>query len=71
MKKCIEIERLRRLQTSIGFLDSYKTPVDEVHHIGANINTENVKKTKLLRELGRINLRREVIIKSLMGTESN
>lgn len=70
MKKFIEISRLQNLQDSIGYLDNYTTPTDEIHHIGPNINTENVTETNLLRELGRINLRRMEIINILMSMEN-
>jgi hypothetical protein len=68
MKKAfLSLEKIKNLQNVIGFLDNYKTPSNEMHHIGPNINTENVEETKLLRELGKINVRREQIIKKLMN----
>lgn len=68
MKKAyLTLERLKILQEGFAYLDNYKTPSDEIHHIGSNINTENVEETKLLRELGEINIRREQIIKHLMN----
>lgn len=67
-KEYLTIEKVKALQESIGFLDSYKTPEDEtVHHIGPNINTEDVAETKLLRELGEINKRRQTIIETIMN----
>lgn len=43
MKKFyLTIERVKILQESVGFLDDYETPSDEIHHIGPNINTEYV-----------------------------
>lgn len=66
-KKFITIERVQALQKSIGYLDDYEPPAIEVHHIGPNINTENVMETNLLRELGAINLRRKAIISELMS----
>ena len=63
------IDRVKRLQNSIGWLDNYETPVDEIHHIGPNINTINVKESKLLRELGKINTRKKIIINELMSIE--
>lgn len=65
----LPLERLQKLQESVGFLDSYKTNPNEIHHIGPNINTENMTETNLLRELGKLNVRREEIIKQLMGTK--
>lgn len=47
----------------------YKTPDDEVHHIGPNIETEDVELTKLFKELGEINIRRDEIIRIIMGEE--
>ena len=66
-KSYLTLERVKQLQESIGFLNDYKTPSDEIHHVGPNINTMNVEETKLLRELGEINIRREQIIKHLMN----
>ena len=68
-KKHIDIERLRRLENSIGFLSSYKTVDGEVHHIGPNNETEDVELTKLFKELGEINIRRSQIIRTIMGEE--
>jgi hypothetical protein len=64
-KKHIDIERLRKLEKSIGFLSKYVTPDNQIHHIGPNINTVNVTETKLLHELGEINKRRNSIIEQL------
>ena len=58
MKKFITIERIKTLEESIRWLSNYKTPKGEIHQIGPNINVEDVTKTKLLRELGEINIRR-------------
>lgn len=69
VKKHIDIERLRRLEKSIGFLSVYKTPDDEVHHIGPNNETEDIELTKLFKELGEINIRRDEIIRIIMGEE--
>jgi hypothetical protein len=63
----IPIDRLQRLQKSIKYLDTYLIPENKIHHIGPNINTINVKETKLLNELGKINKRRENIISELMS----
>jgi hypothetical protein len=61
------IERLKILHEGFGYLDNYITPPDGVvHHIGPNINTEDANKTKLLREFGKINVRREQIINYLL-----
>jgi len=68
IKKFIDIDRIKRLQELINFLDSYKTSDTERHHIGPNINTENVRETKLLNELGRLNVRRDQIIEELMNS---
>lgn len=38
----------------------------EIDHVGPTINIENIEATKLLRELGLINLRRQQIIDTLM-----
>lgn len=67
IKQYIELERLQRLQNSINYLDSYQSIEGVEHHIGPNINTENVKETNLLRELGKINVRRNNIIDELMS----
>jgi len=70
-KRYITIERIKILQEGFGFLDQYITPPDgEIHHIGPNINTEDVNNTNLLRELGDINKRREEIIKKLTSDEN-
>lgn len=69
-KKCIDIERLRRLEASIGFLRNYTTPIDEDHHIGPDIKTEDVELTKLFKELGNLNIRRNEIIEKLMNDTS-
>lgn len=66
-KAYITLERVKILQDSIGFLNDYKKPEIQTHHIGPNINTEDVRATRLLRELGEINSRREQIIKQLMS----
>ena len=66
-KKYIPIERLRRLHESINFLDNYKPTEGEIHHIGNNINDIDVKNTKLLQELGELNIRKEKIINSLLS----
>lgn len=68
MKKAyLTLERVKKLQESIGYLYNYKTPSDEIHHIGCNINCEDMEETRLLRELGKINIRREQIIAHLMN----
>ncbi len=68
MKKAfLPIEKVKQLQDSIGFLNDYKETPDEIDHIGPNINTEDVKQTELLRELGKINARRDEIIKALIS----
>ena len=66
-KAYLTLERVKQLQDSIGFLYDYKKPALQTHHIGPNINTEDVGPTRLLRELGEINARREQIIKQLMS----
>jgi len=68
MKKYyLQIERIKELHKTFGFLDKYITPSgDEIHHIGPNIDIEDIEKTKLLRELGEINVRREQIINKLL-----
>ena len=64
--KFLTIERLKILDEGFNYLEHYTTPTDEIHHVGPNINTEDVQKTKLLRELGKINLRRTQIINELL-----
>ena len=68
MKKYyLQIERIKELHKTFGFLYKYITPSgDDIHHIGPNINTEDANKTELLRELGKINVRREQIINDLL-----
>jgi len=62
MKSYIPIERVRALQESIGWLNTYESDNISECHIGPNINTIDVRETKLLRELGLINKRRKQII---------
>lgn len=64
-RKFITIERVKSLHESINWLDDYETIDGEIHHIGANINTMDVNYTKLLNELGNINIRKKEIIKLL------
>lgn len=66
IKKHLTLDKIQQLENSIGFLSNYKTPDNEEHHIGFNINCVDVKETNLLIELGRINKRREQIISELM-----
>ena len=66
-KAYLTLERVKSLQDSIGFLNDYRKHELHTHHIGPNINTEDVRATRLLRELGEINSRREEIIKQLMS----
>ena len=68
-RKYLTKEQIITLQESVGFLDNYITPDNEVHHVGPNVNTEDMKETLLLRELGEINLRRIQIIKQLCQKE--
>lgn len=66
MKKFITIEKIKILEEGFGWLSNYKTPKEEIHHIGPNINTEYIYETKLLKELGEINVRKEQIINELL-----
>jgi hypothetical protein len=65
-RKFITPERIKGLQESIMWLDDYKTPEDEHHFVGLNKNTELSIPTQYLNELGRINKRREELIKLLL-----
>jgi hypothetical protein len=66
MKKFLTIEKIKTLEEGFNWLSEYKTPKEDVHHIGPNVNTEDVYETKLLRELGKINVRKEQIITELL-----
>lgn len=58
-------EKLKALESSIGFLSNYRNPEDEIVHIGSSINNIDVPDTKHLYELGEINARREELISML------
>ena len=66
--KYLTKEKVIILQEIGGFLNNY-TSKNEIHHIGPDINTEDVKDTSLLKELGQINLRRNQIIEELCQKE--
>ena len=65
----LPIEKVQKLQESVGWLDNYEPTIDEIHHIGPNINTENTIQTNLLTELGRLNSRKKFIINELMNSK--
>lgn len=64
-KKYLTLSKVAELHQTISFLDSYTPVVGETHHIGNDINTVDVENTKLLNELGEINVRRKQIIEIL------
>lgn len=64
-REYLTIEKLRVIHESINYLDTYEGDPESDHHIGPNINSEEMKYTEALRELGRINKRRKVLIEIL------
>jgi len=70
VKKHITLDRLRELQKVICWVDNYLPPDDnEIHHVGKDLETIDEENTKLLIELGQLNLRRNKIIGKLMGED--
>lgn len=65
-RKYITHDRIKRLEDSISFISNYEMPEDEYHFIGVNINTENVKLTKALQEISRINKRKKELLSILL-----
>ena len=66
--KWIDINKLRRLQNSLGFLDNFDTsiePFEKVVILDENQETLQ-EETALLNELSQINHRRKEIINRLM-----
>lgn len=63
--KFITVDRLKSLQESIGFLDTYKKSSNETHWIKNEDESEDVERTILLSELGDLNSRRDELIKLL------
>ncbi len=50
MKKTfITIERIKILDEGFNYLEHYGVLLDEVHHIGTDIDTVDAQKTKLLK----------------------
>ena len=68
-KQFITLDRLRKLQESMGWLDIYTNDIDSINHVGNDIDTVSVRETNLLYELGNINLRRKQIISELCQKE--
>lgn len=69
--KHLHAEKMRKLQETIGFLDSYKPVKGEKHVIkqdNSDITDEGM--TILLNKLGQINQEREFIINKLMGIKN-
>lgn len=64
LTKHIEKNRVEKLQEFIAFLDNYKTPTNAFHEIRIN-GERNTYYTDLFFELGKINLRRDEIIKEI------
>lgn len=63
--KTITSERMKSLEDSIGFLSNYKGSVEETHVVKES-DVEIEDKTKFLKELGDINIRRQEIIDLLI-----
>lgn len=59
--KTITPKRMKSLEESIGFLSNYKGSKEETHVVKES-DVEIEDKTKLLKELGNINIRRQKII---------
>jgi len=61
MTKYISYERLTDLENAINFASDFK-PRDYEVVVGESLNQVDNVKTELLRELGKINIRREEIL---------
>lgn len=65
-KKFLTLERVRKLEETIGFLTHYRPTEGEVHVIGTSLEEVDEKHTRLLKRLGELNVEREKILKELM-----
>lgn len=63
--KYLPLKKAKALEESIGWLSNYTTPEDEEHMIGESLEQKDEISTTLLHELGRINLKRQELIKLL------
>lgn len=64
--KYISKERAKQLEESMGWLTNYTTPKEEKHIVGESLDNKDEEYSKLLEELGQINLRKYEIIKKFM-----
>jgi len=65
MRKFLSIEKVNKLEETIMFLQNYLPVEGEEHHIGSDIDTIDEVPTKLLKELGELNMRRNEILNKL------
>lgn len=63
-RKHIPLEKITILEDAIGWLSDYKTPNEA--KVARNKFELDVENTLLLDEIGRLNLRREKLIKKLL-----
>lgn len=64
MAQYITIERLRKLDESLGYLNEF-TNITDVR-IGKSLEDVDVEKTALLKELAALNVRRFEVIRDLL-----
>jgi len=67
--KSVDINKLRRLQNSLGFLDNFDTSSESFEKVVILDENQEIlqEQTILLNELSQINNRRKEIINKLMG----
>ena len=63
--KFLSLEKLLKLEETLGYLSTYLPVPDEKHVIGESVTNIDVELTKLFKELGEINSRRFDIIKKI------
>lgn len=61
-KKYQTVKKLKSLQEHFDFLGNYETPDNEIHFVGNSLKDIDKEKTKLLRELNKVNKRRLILI---------
>jgi hypothetical protein len=64
-EKFIPLEKLHILQDSFGWLNDYQPRKNENHRITNNKFEKDEENTKLLLELGKINIKRNKLINEL------
>jgi hypothetical protein len=62
-KKYLPLEKIEKLQDSIGFLDTYKPVAGEEHFVANSMDAMvDIEMTVALRKLGEINKQRDELI---------